>query len=535
MPLKKIQFVRVYYTVYIITRYLYTMVDESLIKERYEKAGQGHVLKHLSELSESEKESLLLVLDKIKVEKLASFLDAARNTSETAGAATSTAVSSKRVDPSLEPPTKAAKIVVDDEEEEVIITPFSKSVGRTSSNGDEMKIAYTTGIEAIGRGEVAALVLAGGQGTRLGFSGPKGMYSIDLPSNRTLFQLIAERILCLKKIAGRKGDNNTNLLPSIPFYIMTSPINHDETVKFFENHSYFGLPQNDVCFFQQGMLPCLTEDGKIIMEGPGKVAMAPDGNGGIYPSLLDTGMFTDMDDVRNVKYLHVFSIDNALTKPADPTFVGYCISKKADCGNKVVWKTSAHEKVGVIAERNGKPCVVEYSDISKEMAEAVDDDSTTTGRLRFGAGNICNHFYTLDFLKEQVFPNLGSMYHIARKKIPYYDEVKKVTVKPDINNGIKLETFIFDIFPLSKSMAVLDVKREDEFAPVKNAPGATSDSPDTARAYLSSLGKRWVKNAGGILVGDLDSICEVSPLTSYGGEGLEELVKGKEVECPFSL
>jgi UDP-N-acetylglucosamine/UDP-N-acetylgalactosamine diphosphorylase len=266
------------------------------------------------------------------------------------------------------------------------------------------------------------------------------------------------------------------------------------------------------------------------METASKVAMAPDGNGGIYPSLHNSGMLADMSK-RGIKYLHVFSIDNALTKPADPVFIGYCISQEADCGNKVVWKASAHEKVGVIAEKGGKSCVVEYSDITTEMAERTDGD----GRLCFGAGNICNHFYTLDFLENAVLPNLGNMYHIARKKIPFYDEKTKETIQPEANNGLKLESFIFDVFPLSKKMAVLDVLREEEFAPVKNAPGSPSDSPDTARDYLSALAKKWVGEAGGILRGDMESTCEVGPLTSYDGEGLEDLVKEKEVVCPFSL
>lgn len=412
---------------------------------------------------------------------------------------------------------------------EPAIKPFSKHVGQ-SSNGADRGPSYKLGIEALGRSEVAALVLAGGQGTRLGFSGPKGMYSIDLPSKRTLFQIIAERLLALRKIGAKHSSDSNSTLPSIPFYVMTSPINHDETIAFFEKHSYFGLPKNDVCVFTQGMLPCLTEEGNIILEGAGIVAMAPDGNGGIYPSLVDSGVFADME-TRKLKYLHVFSIDNALTKPADPVFIGYCMSQGADCGNKVVWKTSAHEKVGVIAEKDGKSCVVEYSDISKEMAEAVDEN----GRLQFGAGNICNHFYTIDFLKNEVFPQLGNIYHIARKKIPFYDEESKTTIKPEANNGLKLETFIFDIFPLSKTMAVLDVLRNEEFAPVKNAPGSASDSPDTARKFLSDLAKKWVTDAGGILVGDSEAICEISPLTSYGGEGLTELVQGKEIECPFCL
>jgi UDP-N-acetylglucosamine/UDP-N-acetylgalactosamine diphosphorylase len=197
-----------------------------------------------------------------------------------------------------------------------------------------------------------------------------------------------------------------------------------------------------------------------------------------------------------------------------------------------VWKSGPHEPVGVVAEKSGRPCVVEYSEITTEMAERTDDD----GRLVFGAGNICNHFYTIDFLKDTVLPNLGSLYHVARKKIPYYDELTNRTVPPETVNGIKLESFIFDIFPWSDRMAVLDAVREDEFAPVKNAPGSLTDSPDTARTYLSKRAQKWVINAGGTLTGNQDDgTCEISPLISYGGEGLEDLVNGKEVPCPFTL
>jgi UDP-N-acetylglucosamine/UDP-N-acetylgalactosamine diphosphorylase len=471
------------------------MVVESEIAQRYEKYGQGHVLKYLSDLSDEEKALLLLQLDEIPVEKLDDFLRVALADQDTLNSS-------------------------DD------ITAFSKHVGR-STDEKEVSTAYEIGMKAINRGEVAALVLAGGQGTRLGFSGPKGMYDIGLTSGRTLFQMVCERILKVRKLA---SDSDDTLSP-LPFYIMTSPINHDGTIAFFENNNYFGLPKEDVCFFKQGMLPCLTSDGKIIMETASKVAMAPDGNGGIYPSLHNTGMLADINR-RNIKHLHVFSIDNALTKPADPVFIGHCISQNADCGNKVVWKAGAHEKVGVIAEKGGKSCVVEYSDITKEMAERTDDN----GRLIFGAGNICNHYYTLDFINDVIMPKLGNMYHVARKKIPYYDDATKSTVTPESNNGIKLESFIFDVFPFSQRMAVLDVLREEEFAPVKNAPGSQSDSPDTARAYISKLAKRWVSKAGAILKDDSseEGICEVAPLTSYGGEGLDNL-KGQELRCPFSL
>jgi len=466
------------------------MIEETRVVSRYQAANQKHVFDHIDILSGEAKEIFLKQLDSIKVEDLSSLLGAAFADQQ------------------------------DQDGEDDDITPFSKQVGRTYDK-DESIVAYEKGIETIGRNEVAALVLAGGQGTRLGFAGPKGMYDIGLPSGHTLFQLLAERLKKLKDIAKCE---------SLPFYIMTSPINHEVTTRFFKDNDYFGLPENDVLFFQQGMLPGMTNDGKIILESAGQVAMAPDGNGGIYPSLKNSGMIDDMTS-RGTKYIHVFSIDNALTKIADPVFIGHCVSEEADCGNKVVWKSGPHEKVGVLAEKAGKPCIVEYSEITTEMAELTD----TNGRLIFGAGNICNHFYTLDFLREKVIPNLGNLYHIARKKIPYYDETSQSTVKPETNNGIKLESFIFDIFPLSERMAVLDTVRDQEFAPVKNAPGSPSDSPDTARSYLSKQAQQWVTKAGGKLTGDLDSLCEMSPMTSYGGEGLEELVQGKDIQCPFSL
>jgi len=481
------------------------MVEESHVISRYQAAGQEHVLRHLDKLSVGEKENFLKQLDSIKVEELSGLLESA-----------------------------LAGQKEDDKDDIHNINPFSKHVGRTTDQA--YSASYEKGMEVIARSEVAALVLAGGQGTRLGFDGPKGMYDIGLSSGRgrTLFQILAERLNKLQEIASdhnvQDSSTGSKTLCICPFYIMTSPINHEQTITYFKENNYFELPEDNVRFFQQGMLPCMTIEGKIIMETASKIAMAPDGNGGIYPSLQNSGMFDEMSD-RGIKYLHVFSIDNALTKIADPAFIGYCIKQNFDCGNKVVWKTGPHEKVGVIAEKAGKPCIVEYSEITPQMSERTDAD----GRLVFGAGNICNHFYTLDFLRDKVMPNLANLYHIARKKIPYYDKATKTTIKPEVNNGIKLESFIFDIFPLSERMGVLDALRDQEFAPVKNAPGSLSDSPDTARAYLSKQAQQWVLEAGGNLTGDLDSLCEISPLTSYGGEGLEEIVQGKDIHCPFSF
>lgn len=467
------------------------------VRGRYEKHGQSQVFDYYETLSASEQQSLLSQLSSIKVESISDLLASAQ----------------------------------DQHSSDETISAFTGPVGRATTDSALVTKCQSLGMQAIREGKVAALVLAGGQGTRLGFDGPKGLYDIGLPSGRTLFQLMAERILKLTQLA---SDQTTSTKP-IPFYIMTSPLNHQPTKDYFETSKYFGLSKHDVFFFQQGMLPCLTTDGKIILEAKHKVAMAPDGNGGIYPSLQSSGALQDMKN-RGIAYLHVFSIDNALVKPADPVFVGYCLEQHADCGNKSVWKSHAHEKVGVVATKGGRPCIVEYSEISKELAEATDDQ----GILLFGAGNICNHFYTLDFIYDTILPNMGNLYHIAHKKIPYYDETQQTTVTPSSNNGIKLETFIFDVFPWSSRFAVLEVNRDEEFAPVKNKSGSTSDSPDTAREMISALCQSWVKAAGGKVVAKSDetetsSICEIAPSTSYAGEGLEELVKDKEMKVPFRL
>ena len=225
-------------------------VDESTVRARYEAAKQDHVLKHLDKLAQPLKDELLHQLNDIRVEEISGLLEAAL-----AGGSTGS-----------------------DHGHQAAITPFSKPVGQFTDPNVESY--YSSGMDAIGKGQVAALVLAGGQGTRLGFDGPKGMYNIGLPSGRSLFQLLCERLQRLETIAATTsaaGGDERGEKCTIPFYIMTSPINHQQTVEFFKNNSFFGLPESDVKFFQQGMLPCLTDDGKIIMETSSKVSMAPDG------------------------------------------------------------------------------------------------------------------------------------------------------------------------------------------------------------------------------------------------------------------
>ena len=416
-------------------------------------------------------------------------------------------------------------------------------------DASEERRNYLTGVsyKAISSGKVAAVIMSGGQGTRLGYPGPKGMYPLRMPSDKTIFQLHIEKILRIRLLAGTEscaeGSNHSVALPSIPVYIMTSDLNHQIIMDFFTENNFFGYPREDILFFEQGLEPGFTFDGKIILESDKSISLSPDGNGGIYRAMLTSGCIEDMQR-RGVEHLHIYGIDNVLTKSLDPLFLGACIESKAECGNKVVWRAHKSEKVGVTGECDGRMYILEYSEIPPHLAECEDQD----GKLLFGAANICNHYLSVSFLMTEVLPKLSGTYHIAKKKIPFWQDGQ--TVSPAEPNGIKIEMFIFDVFPLANRWVVYEGERCEEFAPVKNAPGAASDSPDTARAMLSEQAMRWLSAAGATVVvvggggGDREgegkvedggnALCEISPLLSYGGENLERF-KGTTLRLPCYL
>ncbi|KAH8928845.1 nucleotide-diphospho-sugar transferase [Atractiella rhizophila] len=380
------------------------------------------------------------------------------------------------------------------------------------------------GLKAIGEGKVGVLLLAGGQGTRLGSSAPKGCYDIGLPSGKSLFQIQAERIRKLQELGGGRK--------AIRWYVMTSGPTRKDTVDFFEKHKFWGLERENVIFFEQGTLPCFDTEGNILLQTKSTLTSAPDGNGGLYTALsrpqipTSSGTISVLDDMtsHSIEYIHAYCVDNILVKVADPVFLGYCIQSKADCGAKVVRKTKPEESVGVVCLKDEKWAVVEYSEIPKEVSEKRDPD----GKLSYRAANIANHFYSLSLLKS--IPSFASQmtYHIASKKIPHVSLTTGEVVKPSKPNGIKLELFIFDVFPFVsplEKMAVLEVPREEEFSPLKNAPGTGADDPGTSRRDLLEMQKRWLEKAG---IDVAAKEVELSPNVTYAGEGLGEL-KGKKV------
>ncbi|BFI11222.1 UDP-N-acetylglucosamine/UDP-N-acetylgalactosamine diphosphorylase [Marchantia polymorpha subsp. ruderalis] len=383
---------------------------------------------------------------------------------------------------------------------------------------DERGRWWGMGLRAISEGKLAVLLLSGGQGTRLGSKDPKGCFNIGLPSGKSLFQLQAERILRVQKLASQSTTNGK--VVKVPWYIMTSPFTDSATKKFFQNRKYFGLEQDQVMFFQQGTLPCISKDGRFIMSNPYKMAMAPDGNGGVYAALKSSRCLEDMAR-RGIKYVDVYSVDNTLVRVADPLFLGYWIDQGTSCAAKVIKKAYPQERVGVFVHhgKGGPVGVAEYTELGADLQFAINQE---TGRLAYKWSNVCMHMFSLDFLHTVVEElEKDSIYHLAEKKIQSVDGVI---------DGIKLEQFIFDSIPYAPSISLFEVIREEEFAPVKNASGATTDSPDTARALLQRLHMGWVVSAGGSIANTgtaYASGVEVSPLLSYAGEGLEDLCRGR--------
>nr|XP_027089028.1 UDP-N-acetylglucosamine diphosphorylase 1-like isoform X3 [Coffea arabica] len=257
---------------------------------------------------------------------------------------------------------------------------------------------WKMGMKAVSEGKLAVLLLSGGQGTRLGSSDPKGCFNIGLPSGKSLFQLQAERILCVQRLASQSINEGSKTVPPIHWYIMTSPFTDEVTRKYFESHKYFGLEADQVTFFQQGTIPCVSKEGRFVMETPYRVAKSPDGNGGVYSALKFSRLLEDMA-TRGIKYIDCYGVDNALVRVADPTFLGYFIDKGVSTAAKVVRKAYPQEKVGVFVRRGkgGPLSVVEYSELDPSLSSVINQQ---TGRLRFCWSNVCLHMFTLDFLNQ---------------------------------------------------------------------------------------------------------------------------------------
>ncbi len=324
------------------------------------------------------------------------------------------------------------------------------------------------GIEAIRAGKVGAVLLAGGMGTRLGSDDPKGMYNVGITRKLSIFQCLMNNLF----------DVVHKTETFIPLFVMTSDLNHEKTVEFFDDNNYFGYPKDYIFFFKQEMAPACDYNGKVFLEAKDKVAVSPNGNGGWFLSMMKNNL---LDTIKNfdIEWLNVFAVDNVCQRICDPKFIGATLLEKRTVGAKVVKKATRDERVGVICLEDGKPSIVEYYELTDEMMDLADE----RGERVYNFGVILNYLFNVDELVEIV--NKSLPYHVVEKKIPYVDENGN-TVKPESPNGYKFEQLVLDMIHLADSCLPYEVVREREFAPIKNKTGI--DSVESARELLKKNG-----------------------------------------------
>jgi UDP-N-acetylglucosamine/UDP-N-acetylgalactosamine diphosphorylase len=368
--------------------------------------------------------------------------------------------------------------------------------------------ARRRGHELLRAGKVGAFLVAGGQGTRLGYDGPKGEYRVTPIRNKPLFQVFAEQLLAYSRDAGQ----------SIPWYIMTSEANDVATRAFFRQHDYFGYPSEDVFFFQQGMMPAFSMDGKLLLAGKDSLALSPDGHGGSLRAIARSGALADMKR-RGIEHLSYFQVDNPLVHCIDPLFLGLHDITNSEMSSKTIPKSHALERVGNFCIADGVLQVIEYSDLPEALARQTNPD----GSLRFNAGSIAIHALRVSFIERlNSGGKLRLPWHRAEKKVAYVDESGEA-VKPQKPNAVKLEQFVFDAIPLAQNPIVYTTDRAEEFSPVKNAEG--DDSPATCRRDQIRRAARWLSSAGVQIPmrGDEpDCILEISPLYATTAEQLRQ-------------
>jgi UDP-N-acetylglucosamine/UDP-N-acetylgalactosamine diphosphorylase len=363
------------------------------------------------------------------------------------------------------------------------------------------------GEEALRRGEVAILVVAGGQGTRLGFDHAKGLFPIGPVTSKPLFQVHVEKVLALKRRYGRP----------LPLLVMTSPATHDETVAFFQRHAFFGLPHQEVTFFRQGTMPALDlETGKLLLEAPGSLCLSPNGHGGTLLALADAGLF-DVLRHQGVRHVFYYQVDNPLVQVADPLFLGHHIRNRAEVSTKAIIKNGPLDKLGNLVLIDGRCSMIEYSDLPEALARQTD----SAGQLRFRVGNPAIHIFDLDFLERVTTGDLRIPFHVAKKKVPHLDE-RGLTVHPTSENALKFEMFIFDVLPKAQRWTVVETDRQLEFHPLKNATGP--DSPADVKQAMSNVFGSWLEQAGATLPReanrDVAIMLEISPLFALEAEDL---------------
>lgn len=458
------------------------MTDVKTIRQTLSDHGQEHLLRFYEDLNPQQQQSLLQHIESLDLEQIDELVK--------------THVLNKpevRLPDKIDPPP---------------IVPAKPKDDETRSRKDQ---AIQRGRKLIAEGKVAAFVVAGGQGTRLGYDGPKGCLEVTPVAHKPLFQVFAEQILAAGRREGVK----------IPWYIMTSPDNDAVTRAFFRQHKYFGMDGDDVFFLVQGRMPSFDFDGKILLAEKDRLAMSPDGHGGSLQAMRESGALDHMAD-RGVEFISYFQVDNPLVKSIDPEFIGLHEMQNAEMSAKAVPKRDPLEKLGNFCLIDGRVHVIEYSDLPEELARQTTDD----GRLRFSAGSIAIHLFSRSFVERLTEGGRCELpFHRAKKAVPYLDADGN-KVEPGEPNAVKLEMFVFDALPMAKDTVILETLRNKEFSPVKNASGEDSlttalhDQVRRAAELLEAAGVSVPRDADGKIAAAL----EISPLFADNADELKSKV-----------
>ncbi|QDU64128.1 putative uridylyltransferase [Planctomycetes bacterium Pan216] len=458
--------------------------EAAIDREQLRQAEQEHLVRFWDELDPQTRRDLAQQISRINFSKLKELWEGSRTKAE-------------ETDPERIEPIGAVRLPTSDADRQ----------------RDEQ--ARTVGLEALRAGRVAAVLVAGGQGSRLGFEHPKGMYPIGPVAGTSLFQLFAEKIQAWQRHAGKV----------IPWYVMTSPTNHEETVAYFAEHHHFGLESDQVTFFTQGTMPAVdAETGRVLLAEKGRIFTSPNGHGGSLLALREEGVLDDMKK-RGIDVVYYFQVDNPMAQVLDPEFLGHHLASEADMSVKVCRKRHPGEKVGVVINYDRDTSIIEYTNLPKEMAEETDEE----GQLRYWAGNIAIHVFQRPFLERITSEGLSLPFHCAHKAVPHVDDEGREQT-PSEPNAIKFEMFVFDAMPMADRVCVVETSREREFVPVKNATGP--DSPDEARAALVAQAARWLRVAEVGYPVDADGepafAIEISPLAGLSAEEFAEKLQDKQ-------
>ncbi len=438
---------------------------------RLEPLGQGHLLRFWEDLDEAGRQQLARQIEAIDFVQIAQLYRLGAATQDWAALA-------RRASPA----------------------PAMRLVDRT---GGESADARERGMEALAAGKVGVLLVAGGQGSRLGFDHPKGMFPIGPVSAATLLEIHFEKVLAVARRFGA----------TMPLYMMTSPITHDEQAEFLDEHERFGLAADDEMLFCQGTMPAVdAATGKLLLAEKDSLFLSPDGHGGTVAALAASGAIDNMRR-RGIEHLFYLQVDNPLVPIGDAEFIGRHLIAESDLTSMAVAKQTPQDRLGVFATIDGRLHVIEYSDLPDDVANKRD----STGGLAFWAGSIAVHVFRVAFLERSLALKDALPFHIARKKVPHVDDAGR-QVEPDTANALKFERFIFDLVPHAKNPLVVEYAEEEVFAPLKNAPGAGRDTPEYVQRFMVAQHRRWLETAGtrvaeGVAV-------EISPLWALDAEAV---------------